>query len=660
MIDNLRQAVKTAPGPLLLVEDGSSEIRRLSASLPPAHARWVVGGGPEPDGTRAWKGVALLVRDRQSLRRVVSALPDLGRTPRVWCWIDDSGGWAPVVVLRPQWPRAQAVIVRTSAVAAFTAVEFTAGAPVREVLIGIARGSSTQRNLWSGQPLLAAAGPQAARWLPASPDSITGDDVAELVSGDRALAADALLLENARDLDPSVPLETHAATGRAVVPVAVGRAMSWGELDGGTPVQHGMAAPLLNQLSTAPIDERVINPVGFDRDWSAGVVPLIASLRSPDAVTVALPTGERTIDLAAGVKDSDIAAMRCLQGVDVTWRGGHGPQAYARGVAALAMAGVPLTRTTVPRWAAHLLEPGLVRELEAPASLDDRLGREERSVRLRRAALRTHSIAGWRRRLARSNGLPEPRDPSVSVLLATRRPEMVGFALRQVAKQRHAGGEVILATHGFEPDDAAKRALDDAPGWELRCLPQPQSTPFGIVLNRAAEHASGDVLLKMDDDDWYGPHFVADLLAARAYSGAEIVGTPAEFLFLAPLWRTVRRPDFTERFSPIVAGGTIMIDRTTFAEVGGFRPVRRAVDAGLLAAVREGGGSVYRAHGLGYLLRRDAGGHTWDPGLGYFLASARVTAQWHGFRPSGELAVGDEDMPVRRGEPAGTMTGDRP
>ena len=37
---------------------------------------------------------------------------------------------------------------------------------------------------------------------------------------------------------------------------------------------------------------------------------------------------------------------------------------------------------------------------------------------------------------------------------------------------------------------------------------------FGDVLRAATDAAAGDVVVKMDDDDWYGPDVVADLLAA--------------------------------------------------------------------------------------------------------------------------------------------------
>ena len=75
----------------------------------------------------------------------------------------------------------------------------------------------------------------------------------------------------------------------------------------------------------------------------------------------------------------------------------------------------------------------------------------------------------------------------------------------------------------------------------------------------------------------------------------------------------------------------MLLDRTLLREVGGFRSVRRHVDAQLIAAVRDAGGAVYRTHGLGYVMRRTASGHTWDADLDDLVARAVQT--WPGFRP---------------------------
>ena len=88
--------------------------------------------------------------------------------------------------------------------------------------------------------------------------------------------------------------------------------------------------------------------------------------------------------------------------------------------------------------------------------------------------------------------------------------------------------------------------------------------------------ATGDLVLKMDDDDWYAPDFVADLLRARAYSGADLVGTADEFYYLAERDLTVQRRHPGERYSHWVAGGTLMVDPSLLREAGGFPSVREA------------------------------------------------------------------------------------
>ncbi len=83
---------------------------------------------------------------------------------------------------------------------------------------------------------------------------------------------------------------------------------------------------------------------------------------------------------------------------------------------------------------------------------------------LRRAALRAFSTAAWRRRLAGLAGVRVAADPSVSVVLATKRPDMLAFALRQVRKQRGVDLQLVLAPHGFTPDpDGAAQSSGPEP-----------------------------------------------------------------------------------------------------------------------------------------------------------------------------------------------------
>nr|BFE86359.1 hypothetical protein GCM10020093_089600 [Planobispora longispora] len=166
---------------------------------------------------------------------------------------------------------------------------------------------------------------------------------------------------------------------------------------------------------------------------------------------------------------------------------------------------------------------------------------------------------------------PDPR--SVSVLLCTRRPEMVAFALGQVARQRGVETEVILTLHGVPaglPEVSEATAAYPGP---ITVVEEDGGRVFGEVLNRAARRASGTYLAKMDDDDWYGPDHLSDLVLALRYSGADLVGAAGEFYYLEPLGITVRRSVDSELYSGHVAGSSILISRAAFDGVGGFRPI---------------------------------------------------------------------------------------
>jgi hypothetical protein len=307
------------------------------------------------------------------------------------------------------------------------------------------------------------------------------------------------------------------------------------------------------------------------------------------------------------------------------------------------MADVPLSVGAVAPDAASLLGPTVVEAITAPVDLDDPLSREEHSVVQRRAALRAFSTAAWRRQQVGLAGVRVAGEPSVSVVLATKRPDMLAFALRQVRKQRGVDLQLVLAPHGFTPDaDVLRELVPD----RLVVRPQDEARLFGDVLADAVAAADGDLVLKRDDDDWYGPDFGTDLLLARAYSGAELVGTPSEMHYLVPEDVTVRRGHQAELYAHFVAGGTMLVDRGLLRSVGSFRSVRKYGDAQLLHAVGRAGAAIYRTHGLGYLLRRNASGHTWQVDMDYLLDPVRVAEIRPGFAPSRLLAYGDSERPV--------------
>jgi hypothetical protein len=253
---------------------------------------------------------------------------------------------------------------------------------------------------------------------------------------------------------------------------------------------------------------------------------------------------------------------------------------------------------------------------------------EMRTVALRRSAMRTHGSGFALPRLAAATFPTLAEVPSVSALLVTKRLQHVIEAVDAIEAQTYPNLEIVLCLHGVElPSEVRARVARSRRPIEIMTLPP--EVGFGEAIGAATARARGSLVTKFDDDDTYGPEHVWDLVLARHYSGATMVGKGAEFVYLQTLDTTVRRDvGVAEEFVSVVAGGTMLISRGDLEQVGGWRPVPRSIDRGLIDRVRRAGGLIYRTHPLGYVYQRRSDGHTWDPGLEYFLRGAGM--QWSG------------------------------
>jgi len=593
----------SATEPLVLIDGtvpGFAESFAASLELPDGVARLTIRSDEQIALDTPFKAMLLCCADRAALRRVIGLLPRLGNARTFGVYLQRSV--EPLALMpRPEWPPLRNLTAKVGVDGdALTVVRLGGAISATPVLAELARSATSRYERGEGALVVglvvAPGGIPDAALPPGDTATVTGTRLDDVVAAELEVPPDVVLTAQHQELEVSQVL------GRAPV-----------TLD------------LRNERQ--PVDELVVNPRGYTGEPTLPVGELTRL-----GATYRIRAGETDVllDAAVGVGDTGVRDLRDVRGVRIAWPDSPAP-GLPRLAAGLAMAGVPVTSPAVPAWAVP--ELGALADVVArPVDLDDQLRRDEHSVLLRRAAFADYSTFAWRRAIAARVGVAGPEHPSVSILLATKRPHQVLHAIRQVKHQRGVEVEVVLATHGFEFDaaDVAREAGD------LRVvqLAFPEDAVFGDVLTAAARAASGDLLLKFDDDDWYGPDAVTDLLMARRYSGAPVVGMPAEFLYLGPVDTTIRRTDRTEFYARFVAGGTIMIDRGLLRSVGWFRRVRKYVDLQLLTAVQAAGASIYRTHGLGYVMARSAEGHTWNPGLDYFLAEERVGTTYPGFSPS--------------------------
>ncbi|MDK1329050.1 glycosyltransferase [Arthrobacter sp. zg-Y1143] len=216
-------------------------------------------------------------------------------------------------------------------------------------------------------------------------------------------------------------------------------------------------------------------------------------------------------------------------------------------------------------------------------------------------------------------------EPSASLLVSTFRPGQLEHVFNTVGSLLGRKPELVLCTHGFEVDKNTLQRLKDRSSVEdLVLLDRPSSATLGECLNACVDAAGGEVLSKMDDDDLYAPNYLRDLVHALTYSGADIVGKQAHYMYLARHHATLLRfAEREHRFTPSVMGPTITGGREVFLK-NPFQAVNRGEDTAFLNAVLLNGGRIYSGDRFNYAQFRGPGNHTWKISDAALLASGEI------------------------------------
>ncbi|WP_237565245.1 glycosyltransferase family protein [Ornithinimicrobium cavernae] len=314
------------------------------------------------------------------------------------------------------------------------------------------------------------------------------------------------------------------------------------------------------------------------------------------------------------------------------------PTMMARRVFEILASGTPVVSTRSPA-VEHWFPDGEVAVVddaeEAALTLRALLGSSELRDRMvhraQRRIWREHTFSARAGQVLRAVGLTDPVGtglPRVSALAPTIRPHLVRGIVETAARQQGVDVQLVLLAHGFEPPEAELRALARDLGLaDLVVLRADRATTLGANLNALVAASDGDVLAKLDDDDLYGEHYLADSVHALGYSGADLVGKHARFTYLADLNATVLQYPFKEhRWTDLVGGPTMVGPRRTFLE-NPFEDRTLGEDTTFQRAILAAGGAIYGADRFNFIQMRGASAdHTWSTEDELVLANGRVQA----------------------------------
>ena len=141
----------------------------------------------------------------------------------------------------------------------------------------------------------------------------------------------------------------------------------------------------------------------------------------------------------------------------------------------------------------------------------------------------------------------------------------------------------------------------------------PDTDSLGKNLNRLCEVASGDCIVRMDDDDYYGERYASDLLHAMNFSSSPLVGKAESYIYLEEFDVTVRTlVGHSNKFSDLIRGATFCGTRDLFNEYH-FPEIGKSEDSAFLKMIRRDGIRPYASDRFNFMVKRraDKSSHTW-------------------------------------------------
>ena len=216
--------------------------------------------------------------------------------------------------------------------------------------------------------------------------------------------------------------------------------------------------------------------------------------------------------------------------------------------------------------------------------------------------------------------------PVVSVISSTNRPENVAHLLNQVSKQKNVRVECHIVLHGIEVDLKDLEGILP-PEVPLHVYHRSALSTLGENLNFLSKKTKAKFIAKFDDDDVYGANYLRDQVDALMYSGADVVGKKASYMYLEGRdIFALRNPEDEHCFTDFVAGPTL-VWRHEVTEVVEFPEKNRGEDSSFLYDVTRNGMRIYSSDRFNFVqVRSSEQTHTWNIDDFELLANSKTIA----------------------------------
>jgi spore maturation protein CgeB len=208
----------------------------------------------------------------------------------------------------------------------------------------------------------------------------------------------------------------------------------------------------------------------------------------------------------------------------------------------------------------------------------------------------------------------------VSIIVCTKRSHFMDNILENYLKQDWDTKELIVILHNDEIDiNSWNLKINQCPNLSVYRLSE--NLTLGECLNFAVSKAKYNYVAKLDDDDYYGPYFLTDLMNAFNYSDADIVGKLCHYAYLESIKTLVLRfSGYENKFTDFLVGSFI-VKKAVFSKVQ-FDPISVGEISRFLRKCSVKGFKIYSAdrYNYVYIRRSNHDDHSWKRTTSQLLA----------------------------------------
>lgn len=203
-------------------------------------------------------------------------------------------------------------------------------------------------------------------------------------------------------------------------------------------------------------------------------------------------------------------------------------------------------------------------------------------------------------------------NPKVSIICSTNRIDNINIILENYSRQTYKNTELLVCINLDTNDDIQNKLKDLKVNDKIKVIVLDDKYTLGHCLNKLVEMSQGEIIQKMDDDDFYGKDFITNNVMMYDIYKPDVLGKTGYFIYFKETKQLYIRIHLliNQIFSNFISGSTL-----SFTKASGllFGDKNRGEDTELLTTANNRRLKIVNSQVFDYCyIRGSQNNHTWN------------------------------------------------